>query len=191
MEDDKLHRPRLEQLTWLRGIAAFLVIVSHTIRATEVRYSSTDVPSYFLPLGLLDLGSYAVALFFVLSGCTLWLSNGRMTTGQDILHYYIKRIRRIWPAFMASLVIYLAFIPFFYVCHCPIFRLLRDAGWQTQELFIGGTLLSLPVASISYYGLERAVVVLKPKLQSAPQPTTPVMERARCCGEWKSVRQKQ
>ncbi|CAH1087199.1 acyltransferase family protein [Candidatus Nitrotoga sp. 1052] len=94
-----MSKPRLEQLTWLRGIAAFLVIVSHSIRATEIKYSSLDEPSYFLPLGLLDLGSYAVALFFVLSGCTLWISNGKMSGLRDIRHYYLKRTFRIWPTF--------------------------------------------------------------------------------------------
>lgn len=104
---------RIEQLTWLRGIAAYLVIISHSIRATEVKYSSADEPSYFLPLGLLDLGSYAVALFFVLSGCTLWLSNGHISSGREILAYYVKRILRIWPAFLASMAVYLAFFPVF------------------------------------------------------------------------------
>ena len=37
----------LEQLTWLRGLAAFFVIVSHTIRATEVQYSAKDQASDF------------------------------------------------------------------------------------------------------------------------------------------------
>jgi peptidoglycan/LPS O-acetylase OafA/YrhL len=106
-----MSKPRLEQLTWLRGIAAFLVIVSHSIRATEVKYSSLDEPSYFLPLGLLDLGSYAVALFFVLSGCTLWISNGKMSGLRDIRHYYLKRTFRIWPTIVASIIIYIAFIP--------------------------------------------------------------------------------
>ena len=40
----------INQLTWLRGIAAFFVIVSHTINATGVKYGPTDQASdsYFL-----------------------------------------------------------------------------------------------------------------------------------------------
>jgi peptidoglycan/LPS O-acetylase OafA/YrhL len=113
MSHEPMKKPHLEQLTWLRGAAAYLVIISHSIRATEVKYSDLDAPSYFLPLSLFDLGSYAVALFFVLSGCTLWLSNGKMSGLRDVRHYYAKRVLRIWPAFLFSLLVYSAFIPIF------------------------------------------------------------------------------
>jgi len=64
----------IEQLTWLRGFAAFLVIVSHTLRATEVEYLKGDEASSNILMTLLDLGSFGVVLFFVLSGCTLYIS---------------------------------------------------------------------------------------------------------------------
>jgi len=103
----------IEQLTWLRGIAAFLVIISHSIRASEIKYSPIDERSYFLPLGILDLGSFGVALFFVLSGCTLWISNKNLRTHTEISGFYIKRILRIWPAYAISLFLYMGFINIF------------------------------------------------------------------------------
>ncbi len=99
----------LDQLTWLRGIAAFFVIVSHTFRATEVKYAAADEVANSPILGWLDLGNFGVVLFFVLSGCTLYLSNSNRVGLKRILSFYIKRVFRIWPAFFVSLVIYMSF----------------------------------------------------------------------------------
>lgn len=103
----------IEQLTWLRGIAAFFVIVSHTFRATEVKYSETDEPSSFFLLSLFDLGHFGVVLFFVLSGCTLYISNSHKFEDRYIHKFYINRIFRIWPAFVVSIIIYACFSPIF------------------------------------------------------------------------------
>jgi peptidoglycan/LPS O-acetylase OafA/YrhL len=102
------------QLTWLRGIAAFFVIVSHTMRSAEVVYGPGDVASRFLPMNLLDLGTFGVCLFFALSGCTLYLSNAsRVNNLGDVGRFYVKRFLRIWPAFAVSLVLYIVFIEVF------------------------------------------------------------------------------
>jgi peptidoglycan/LPS O-acetylase OafA/YrhL len=103
----------IEQLTWLRGIAAFLVVLTHTLRATEVRYSPHDVPSYFLPMNLMDLGSYGVTLFFALSGCTLFISHAEKMDFKNMWSFYVKRFFRVWPAFIVSLFIYACFVPVF------------------------------------------------------------------------------
>ncbi len=103
----------IEQLTWLRGIAAFLVIVAHSIDATKVKYSDSDVTSRFPPMDFLGLGFFGVALFFVLSGCALWISNRRFDNHRGIIKFYIKRVFRIWPAFFVSVLIYLIFIQIF------------------------------------------------------------------------------
>ena len=99
----------LNQLTWFRGLAAFFVIVSHVMRATEVAYTDADNASSFLPLSLLDLGSFGVVLFLVLSGCTLYVSNSESINRKNIWAFYIKRFFRIWPAFAVSLVLYMVF----------------------------------------------------------------------------------
>ena len=109
-----MQKQYFEQLTWLRGIAAFFVIVSHTMRSAEVVYGPGDVGSRFLPMNLLDLGTFGVCLFLVLSGCTLYLSNAsRVNSLGDVGRFYVKRILRIWPAFAVSLVFYIAFIEAF------------------------------------------------------------------------------
>jgi len=104
-----IEKKYIEQLTWLRGIAAFFVIVSHTVRATEVSYRPGDEESHFFILSLFDLGSFGVVLFFALSGCTLYLSNYDKVGYKNILIFYSKRFFRIWPAFIVSLVVYIGF----------------------------------------------------------------------------------
>jgi len=104
----------LKPLTWLRAVAAFFVVVSHSLRTSEVQYAPTDEISYFLPLNLLDLGSFGVCLFFALSGCTLFISNhNKVNHLSDLKGFYIKRFMRIWPSFAISLAIYLVFIEVF------------------------------------------------------------------------------
>jgi len=105
----ELDRNYIEQLTWLRGIAAFFVIVSHTFRATEIKYSSNDEISSSFLLSLFDMGSFGVVLFFALSGCTLYISNSGKMRYKDITTFYMKRFFRIWPAFAVSLAIYILF----------------------------------------------------------------------------------
>ncbi len=98
----------------MRGIAAFFVIISHTMRSVEVAYGPGDVASWFLPMKLLDLGTFGVCLFFALSGCTLYLSNTNRINGLgDVWRFYLKRFLRIWPAFAVSLLCYIAFIDLF------------------------------------------------------------------------------
>ena len=87
------NRAEIESLTWLRGLAALVVVVSHSLRALEVRYHPADELPGLGALNAFDLGSLGVALFFVLSGCTLTLSNSRLSisSGQALTGFYAKR----------------------------------------------------------------------------------------------------
>jgi peptidoglycan/LPS O-acetylase OafA/YrhL len=101
----------LEQLTWLRGIAAFFVVISHVIRSTEVNYLSQSNYTISPILYSLDLGTFGVLLFFTLSGTTLYISHTNKSV--PISQFYIKRFFRIWPAFAVSLLLYALFQPVF------------------------------------------------------------------------------
>lgn len=118
----------LDALTWLRGFAAFLVIISHSVRATESAYFGNDaiVPALFR---FLDLGNFGVGLFFALSGCTLYLSNGHIRGARGTALFYFRRFMRIWPAFAVSLLAYLAFMEAFRALY-P----LRDGHWVEHAL---------------------------------------------------------
>ena len=105
--------PHIQQLTWLRGVAALFVIISHVLRATEVKYSEADNISTNFILSFLDLGNFGVVLFFTLSGTTLYLSNAKKIYGANLFFFYIKRFFRVWPAFFVSLILYIIFCFFF------------------------------------------------------------------------------
>jgi peptidoglycan/LPS O-acetylase OafA/YrhL len=109
-----MNQIHLYSLTWLRALAAFFVVISHSAITLAAQYSPTDLPITFtLPLG--SLGTFSVSLFFALSGCTLTLSNqnNSFNTILDFLKFYIKRFFRIWPTFAFSMLVYLIFIEFF------------------------------------------------------------------------------
>jgi len=113
------HLMYVDQLTWLRGFAALFVIVSHSNRATDVKYLSEDQISDLYLYSLFDMGSFGVVLFFVLSGCTLYISNAnKVSNYAEIKQFYVKRFFRIWPAFVVSLVFYMLFslvFAYFYI----------------------------------------------------------------------------
>lgn len=103
----------IDLLTWVRGIAAFFVVVSHTLRASQSIYSEADSKAGFFAFKFLDLGDFGVSLFFALSGCALYLSSAKMATPADVSRFYIKRVARIWPAFFVSILVYIALAPIF------------------------------------------------------------------------------
>jgi peptidoglycan/LPS O-acetylase OafA/YrhL len=104
----------LDQLTWLRGLAAFFVVCSHVLQSTDPVYQAEGTLSLESPLRLLDLGTFGVLLFFVLSGCTLTVSNGLFFQSRRYLSgYFVKRFFRIWPAFFVSVLSYSLFRPVF------------------------------------------------------------------------------
>ena len=106
--------PYLVKLTWLRGIAATLVVSSHSIRLSEGDYGEARVANTsFEWFRLFDLGTFGVMLFFALSGATLYFSNKRIGGLNGLGKFYIKRFFRIWPAFVLALVVYILFIPIF------------------------------------------------------------------------------
>ncbi|WP_136632410.1 acyltransferase family protein [Marinobacter salsuginis] len=109
------NRSEIESLTWLRGLAALSVVVSHSMQALNVRYHPADELPGFGALHILSLGSLGVALFFVLSGCTLTLSNSELSISsrQALTGFYAKRFLRIWPAYAVALLAYLTFTPLF------------------------------------------------------------------------------
>jgi peptidoglycan/LPS O-acetylase OafA/YrhL len=123
---------KFELLTWLRGIAAFFVIVNHTALAAKEKYSLLDGEPYLQPFAFFDLGTFAVYLFFVLSGCTLTLNYAnKINNAAHFASFYIKRFFRIWPAYVASIAIYLLFREFF-----QVFYLADPNAWVAPPFLV-------------------------------------------------------
>lgn len=172
----------LSTLTWLRAFAAFFVVISHSIGASEVAYAPQDEASFSLPLNFLDLGTFGVYLFFALSGCTLYISNaGKVKKSSDLLPFFIKRFFRIWPAFAISLLIYIPFIEIFRYFYSSdtsfwIAQFLKDYTWLDvlrylsltfnitgpNGLFVG-PYWSLPIEFQYYILLAPALLLMRNK----------------------------
>ncbi|AWW73389.1 acyltransferase [Erythrobacter sp. KY5] len=86
-------RPQLDQLTGLRGLAAWFVVLYH------IRFSLTAI----LPgevIAIFAKGYLAVDLFFMLSGFVMWLSYGEKFRSQGWAQsrpFLWKRFARVWP----------------------------------------------------------------------------------------------
>ena len=181
MSSQKHH---FEPLTWLRGIAALLVVISHSLRATQDTYLAEDEPVNWLMLRIFDLGTFGVLLFFTLSGTTLYLSYTSRPSTLKFVPFYIRRFFRIWPAFALSLLIYFSFSFVFseyygnvsgnwieqQFLHTP--RPIDFFSYLTLSFNISGqaglfnnAYWSLPV-EFQYYLLFPIIVLLIPKLKS-------------------------
>lgn len=79
----------------VRAFAAFYVVAHHVLTAY-------DLPAYLAYL--VRFGQEAVILFFLLSGAVIAL-NERDRAARDVRGYYLRRLRRIYPPMLASMVV--------------------------------------------------------------------------------------
>jgi peptidoglycan/LPS O-acetylase OafA/YrhL len=97
--------PQIDQLTGLRGLAAWFVVLFH------VRLNCTNlVPGWTIEA--LGKGYLAVDVFFILSGFVMWLNYGvKLRTGgwSEAPRFWWKRVARIWPLHSAILAAMAAF----------------------------------------------------------------------------------
>lgn len=89
---------RIDHLDSCRGIAACMVVASHSVQAVDV-YKSLE------PIRI-GLGHFPVLFFFLLSGFVLGRSLKENTASiQILIKYAIRRIFRLYPALIIVLII--------------------------------------------------------------------------------------
>jgi len=98
-------RGRIEALDALRGIAALVVVIHHSVLALPGTTEDASVGVtmrwvYATPLRLLLDGTGAVVLFFVLSGLVLAESAARLSYAE----FVVRRVCRIWLPFAAAIL---------------------------------------------------------------------------------------
>jgi peptidoglycan/LPS O-acetylase OafA/YrhL len=102
---DPAKAPQIDQLTGLRGLAAWFVVLFH------IRLSCTDLlPGW--TIDALGKGYLAVDVFFILSGFVMWLNYGaklRTRGWGEAPRFWWKRFARIWPLHIAILAAMAAF----------------------------------------------------------------------------------
>lgn len=103
-------KKRLDYLDSIRGIAAFIVVTEHCWmskggEAAQIAHASKSLMDVFLYVltKLFNAGRGSVITFFVLSGFVLAASLLKSPTGY--LGYAVKRILRIYPAFLFAIVL--------------------------------------------------------------------------------------
>ena len=97
--------PRLDALTGIRGIAAWLVVLYH-VRASVHAIAPQGVIDWFAK------GYLAVDLFFVLSGFVLWFNYGeRLRDGgrAQAWPFLWRRFARVWPLHAFILALFVCF----------------------------------------------------------------------------------
>lgn len=94
---------RIYNLDYLRGLAAFSIMIYHYFLFT---YGKPDASTVLGRLGI-----YGVSVFYILSGLTLFLAyKNRMNNKRELGEFFVKRIFRIFPllwlATIATLLLY-------------------------------------------------------------------------------------
>lgn len=98
--------PKFEfSLEILRGFAAIIVVLGHAIYhplSLDPSYTPSIIYSSLFP------GHLCVLIFFILSGYVIGLTNRKPLTQQTIKAYLRKRIIRLYPIYVISLLLTLA-----------------------------------------------------------------------------------
>ena len=104
---------RLVSIDVLRGVAALAVVLYHAFHKGVFIYPERVASVWeWLTLGPLSFGYVGVYLFFVISGFCIHLKVAKSlaaghATEIDFRAFWKRRLRRLYPAYFAALVIYL------------------------------------------------------------------------------------
>lgn len=105
--------PRLASIDMLRGAAALAVVLYHAAHKGVFIYPERAATWYeWLTLGPFSFGYVGVYFFFVISGFCIHLkvakglAAGRITK-VDFWAFWRRRLRRLYPAYIAALALYL------------------------------------------------------------------------------------
>jgi exopolysaccharide production protein ExoZ len=96
---------RIHSLDILRGLAALSILLFHYLKdALDIHLGAESVLS--------RMGYYGVSIFYVLSGLTLALVyKSKMDTVADSNNYLLKRVARIFPLMILTMVLTIAYRP--------------------------------------------------------------------------------
>jgi len=91
----------------LRGVAALLVMVFHQQIHTFYHYPKEQIPTntatWWLVFGFFDLGKYAVAVFFMVSGFLIPATLRKRDS--SLRQFVISRFFRLYPAYWVSIAL--------------------------------------------------------------------------------------
>ncbi len=118
-------RPELKPLTSLRFVAALLVFVYHAPLAQPFAHDHA-------------LGQAGVGFFFLLSGFILtYTYAGALNTPASVVRFYVARIARVYPAYLASIALAL-----------PVVALYGSLAWDKSSPAIRAEALIAQVLAV-------------------------------------------
>lgn len=108
---------RIYSLDILRGLMAILIMVYH--------YTSWSLGGFWGQRFVAVCGIYGVAIFYILSGLTLYLVYESSLDLRSLSRYALKRVLRIYPLLILSILL-------------TVFMLDREHGWDAILLNVSG-----------------------------------------------------
>ena len=88
----------------LRGVAALLVVLSHSAHYVDESYNNLYLSAFFND----RFGLYGVTIFFIISGYAISLANDRVKSSCRE-KFLLKRICRLHPVYWISIVLVILF----------------------------------------------------------------------------------
>lgn len=96
---------RIESFDILKGLMALSIVIYHYFNWLNIN------PIYPIKQTIDSLGVYAVSVFFIISGVTLYLSNANKSIDEYFLkEYFVKRLVRIVPIFYIATTVNILFM---------------------------------------------------------------------------------
>lgn len=99
---------RIKYLDGLRGIAALVVVLQHTLETIFIATPLETRQEYLIFFNSFNAGRFGVALFFLISGFVVPFSIKRP---RPIYHFTMSRFLRLYPAYWLSLALALVVFP--------------------------------------------------------------------------------
>ncbi len=95
-------KKHLVEVDILKGLAIILVIISHF---HLYLFNNPEYTELFDPY----MAYFGLAIFFFLSGYTLYINNNKFDNIGDVINFYKKRLLRILPLYWVALLVFLIF----------------------------------------------------------------------------------
>jgi len=106
-------KERLIVFDFIRLFAIVMVVLSHNIRFGT------------FPISSLYLGVLGNGLFFFISGYLIYLNNNSINSKADIIHFYKKRLLRIYPLYIVAVIV-----------HVIITTLISGSSYNSFEVIV-------------------------------------------------------
>ncbi|WP_182275929.1 acyltransferase [Granulicella sp. 5B5] len=133
---------RIEFLDVLRGLAALLVLIQHSVESTSPSFAHFTNHNF-------NLGEIGVVIFFIVSGFIIPVS---LEKYNSLPKFWVGRVLRLWPTYTVSLIVmlllnrFLPMLPPYYEQH-PL-------GFIVGNISMIGEYLGIPFALGTYWTLS-------------------------------------